>query len=288
MGRQIDLPQGSDEWIEFRRWRVGASQVASILGISPWQTKLQLFEAKILGEKNSPNKAMIRGSSLEAKARDWYNDKYGKYGLKVKPAVFVDNIYDWFLCSLDGWVSEGEIKKAIEIKCPGREAHLMALDGQIPAYYMPQLQAQMFICELKEMEYISFDGTDGVIIPVKRDDYMIAHIVTECALFHSDLMSFKAPDPSDKDIIVIKDTRACELARDYSRLKSTIENLTDEMDFKRMQLIQESRHKRCKIGDLMLSKVMRKGNVNYTKIPELKGLDLDKYRGDPIISWRIS
>jgi len=32
----------------------------------------------------------------------------------------------------------------------------------------------------------------------------------------------------------------------------------------------------------------RKGPVIYTNIPELKDVDLDKYRSDAIIAWRLS
>ena len=35
-------------------------------------------------------------------------------------------------------------------------------------------------------------------------------------------------------------------------------------------------------------KYFDKGRVNYSKIPELEGVDLEAYRGMPIEKWRIS
>jgi len=34
--------------------------------------------------------------------------------------------------------------------------------------------------------------------------------------------------------------------------------------------------------------VKRKGNVDYSQIPELQGVDLDAYRGKETITWRIT
>jgi hypothetical protein len=35
-------------------------------------------------------------------------------------------------------------------------------------------------------------------------------------------------------------------------------------------------------------KVTRKGNIEYGRIPQLKEMDLEQYRGDPIEYWKIT
>jgi hypothetical protein len=37
----------------------------------------------------------------------------------------------------------------------------------------------------------------------------------------------------------------------------------------------------------MAYKSERKGNVNYKKVPELKGVNLDEYRGESITVWTV-
>ena len=42
-------------------------------------------------------------------------------------------------------------------------------------------------------------------------------------------------------------------------------------------------------GDIFLfMKTLRKGNVNYKDIPELSGVDLERYRGKSVENWKLS
>lgn len=40
-------------------------------------------------------------------------------------------------------------------------------------------------------------------------------------------------------------------------------------------------------GGYMFSKIERKGNIDYSSIPALKKIDLEKYRKDPVIMWKL-
>lgn len=41
-------------------------------------------------------------------------------------------------------------------------------------------------------------------------------------------------------------------------------------------------------GNFVLDCVMRKGSIEYAKIPELKGINLEQYRKDPVEAWVLS
>jgi hypothetical protein len=56
----------------------------------------------------------------------------------------------------------------------------------------------------------------------------------------------------------------------------------------RKQLIFLSGESNSKGAGISLCQIQRKGNVDYAKIPELKNVNLDKYRKESINSWRIS
>ena len=56
----------------------------------------------------------------------------------------------------------------------------------------------------------------------------------------------------------------------------------------RKQLIFLSGESNSRGSGISLCQVVRKGNVDYAKIPELKGIDLEKYRKGSISSWRIT
>ena len=44
-----ELVQQSEEWLEFRRSRIGASDAPIIMGVSPWKTHYKLWVEKIQG-----------------------------------------------------------------------------------------------------------------------------------------------------------------------------------------------------------------------------------------------
>jgi len=41
-------------------------------------------------------------------------------------------------------------------------------------------------------------------------------------------------------------------------------------------------------GEFMFISITRQGSVNYTLIPQLKGLDLEVYRKDEVVSWKLT
>ena len=297
MPKLIDLVQGSPEWLKWREWKIGASDAAVIMGISPFKTALQLWEEKVMEVESKTTYAMDRGTRLEKTSRDLLNQTLNN-GLKYSPACIEHDDIPWMIASLDGAMintmfgaSSGkcDVLKACEIKCPGKEAHSMALEGKVPPYYMPQLQHQMVVGELREILYVSFDGERNVGIFVDRDDdYITKKLMPALASFYQSLVDFKPPEPTDKDVIEIVDSRACIMAEQYKEISLTIEQLKEQQESLKEELCAYATHGRCKIGDLRVTKVMRKGAIDYQSIPELKSVSIEKYRKEPVISWRIS
>ncbi len=288
MPKIVNLKQGSEEWKEWRKGGITASMTAAILGMSPFQTRLQLWEEIVLGIEKPITPSMERGSRLEAQVREKINRKYASKGLFYEPTCMEHDIIPWLRCSLDGYCHES--KKAIEIKLPGVDAHQMAVEGKIPAYNIPQLQKQMLVADLQELTYVSDDGSedDPIEIVVKRDDDFIkSKILPQEAEFYSSILKFKPPEPSDRDVVKIVDPVALNAATSYSNLIQQIETLQLEADQLKQLLISCAHHDRALIGNLRLSRMIRKGAIDYEKIPELNGVDLDKYRKSHIQNWRI-
>jgi hypothetical protein len=107
---------------------------------------------------------MRRGVELEPVARALYEVETG---LIVEPALVVHREHEWLRASLDGITIDGELP--IEIKVPGRRAHHDALEGRVPDYYWPQCAHILLVTGAERLDYVSFDGTDIVIVPVERD-----------------------------------------------------------------------------------------------------------------------
>ncbi len=282
-----DLIQGSDEWHAWRKGKIGASSVAPIMGLSPYCTPLQIWEQFKFGLVKEKTAAMQRGNDLEEAARNGLNflfeDQYS-----FAPTCVESPMYDWLIASLDGvsFDHTGRIEMACEIKCPGRKDHQMALMGFVPEHYYPQLQHIMYILDLPMMIYWSFDGVSGVHVFCQRDDEFIAKMLKAEIGFMESLRDFTPPEPCDADWVEDTDPVRIAAAKKYRELQDR----EDEIELEKIRLkgiLTKVPHCRAKIGSIKVQKILRKGNVDYSRIEMLKTLDLEQYRKPSSESWRI-
>jgi len=178
--------QGTDEWLALRRWKITATDAAVILGENRFKTASELFDEKLFGKRSKVTAAMQRGSDFEEDARKLFIIKTGIF---VEPCVRISNKNPWMMASLDGIdVTNSHI---VEIKCPGEKTHNTAKNGKVPEYYYGQLQHQMAVCSANAVYYFSFDGFDGVVIKVERNDQYIDKMIEEEKKFYDRLMEEK-------------------------------------------------------------------------------------------------
>ncbi len=87
------------------------------------------------------------------------------------------------------------------------------------------------------------------------------------------------PEATDRDAHVISDADTVALAADYRARKQEIAQLERELfDIEDKLKSAASVHALVQIGDMTISKVVRKGAVDYAKVEALKGVNLDLYR----------
>lgn len=277
----IDYIQGSSEWLALRKKKITATDASVIMGASHWKTKIQLYYEKKSNTPPAPaNDRMQRGIDLEPIARDLFTIKTG---IHVEPKVVVK---DWAMASLDGISACGNY--LVEIKCPGEKDHAFAVSGKVPDHYYPQLQHQMWICDLEQMYYFSFDGADGVLVTVDRDYIYCGKMIDEEMKFYECLVNNIPPEPVEGDYIERNDDLWQQCAIRWKSVNESMKRLEKEEEDLRKQLIFLSGESNTKGAGISLCQVTRKGTVDYAKIPELKHVDLDKYRKGTISSWRIT
>lgn len=273
----INLEQGSQEWREFRHGKIGASDAAAIMGLNPYCTPLMKWEEKIKGVDKAPNEAMIRGSRLESQARDWYNQTHGT---NFKPLVCEHDDRAWQIASLDGW--DGE--RILEIKCPTKEIDL----GELAIQYNPQIQHQMEVTGAKEAILLVYYESHQHIVNMARDETFIEEMVSAEKKFYESLLSFDPPEPQDADFVEETNELIIHFGETYAQLSSQIKFLQEQQEDLRTKLVSNAKHKRMKVGPVKLTQVMRKGNIDYKSIPELKGLNLEPYRKKGSEYWQIT
>jgi putative phage-type endonuclease len=182
----VNVIQGTSEWKAFRRSHICASDAIVILGRSPWKSLQDLYEEKVLGFEQEENPYMSRGKALESLALENFEKETG---LEMFPLVFKDDHFAWMAVSYDGITLNKDT--IVEIKCPGRKDHDYAVSKKmIPSKYEPQIQHQMYVADLDFAYYYSFDGQEGVIIEVKRDQALIDFLLEKEQAFWHCLQDF--------------------------------------------------------------------------------------------------
>jgi putative phage-type endonuclease len=280
------IEQGSEAWHQLRSQKIGASDAASIMGVCPYgKTAYQLWEEKTgIAKRPESNSAMRRGSALEEEARRLFIEQTGIY---VEPAVCTSDAegYDFMMASYDGLSLCGEI--AVEIKCPKREFHDMARHGEVPAGYIPQLQHQIFVNNIKKMFYASYNGENLIIIEVKRDDIYIKTLLEQEKSFYEHLSSFEPPALQPNDYTTRVDDEWVRTASNCIVYAAKMKEFEELYEAERLKLIELAQGENCVGGGLRLSRSIVKGRIDYKKIPELKGVNLEKYRNERAIKYTI-
>jgi len=276
-----ELEQGSEIWLNLRKTKITSTDAAVIMGVSPWKTKLQLYHDKTSNALPSPaNERMKRGLELEPIARDLFALKTG---LMMRPCVMIRD--DWAMASLDG--RETFENSILEIKCPGDKDHEMARKGEVPSHYYPQIQHQIYVSGVEFCYYFSFDGFDGISIKIKKNEEYIAKLVEEEKKFYECLMKKIPPEISENDYMEREDLEWESLASRWKEINCSIKELEKEEEILRNQIISLAGESNTRGAGISLSSFQKKGNVDYSKIPEISNIDLEKYRKPSTKIWRI-
>ncbi len=279
----INLQQGSEEWKNYRRTKITATDTGIIMGLNPYKTRLQLWEEKLgLREPQAVNDKMREGSLLEDQARILVNKIMET---DYKPAVLLSMENPFMMASLDGMNSKNEI---LEIKC-GKGSHELALKKEIPSYYMAQLQKQMYVANALSCYYFSYrNDEDNIGFDVYRNDALIDRIIKAETEFYRMMMDFTPPPATDKDFIH-RDSKEWRLhAEIYKDTKKQLSLLVQKEELLREELIKMCDGQSSQGSGIRISKTTSKGRINYNAIDELKEIDLEKYRGKNITSYRFT
>lgn len=183
------IEQGTPEWHEWRKQGVGGSEIAPVMGASPWDTAWGVWERKTgRAPEKDLNKAMAHGQRCEPIARSMFEIETG---VSVKPRLARHPDIPWLRVSLDAISLDGSVIG--EIKCPGITTHTRyAAKGKVPPYYLPQIQAQLAATGAQVCKFYSAfiqdpeqdsEGDDYKLITVPRDEDYIVRMVARGDLF---------------------------------------------------------------------------------------------------------
>ena len=272
--------QGSPEWLAWRQKGLGASEAPIIMGKSHYMTPYTLFKLKTgIMAPAKPNPAQLRGHALEPKARIAYQQLTGNVVVPTT-AEYIEN--PTLRASLDGMTFHEDM--IVEIKCPGAEAHQSALNGVVPACFADQCQQQLLVTGLPKMHYYSFDGENGVLVDVIRNDTRILEIIATANAFWDHVMSrtWSTDEWAAAAAEWIMATQAVEHAEEMEKQARAI----------LVSMLPGDQTKREGSG-VSVTRVTRKGAVDYDAVLKAKGVtvadaDLESYRKASSESIKVS
>lgn len=284
MSKIIQLVQGSLEWHEHRRTLRNASESAAVLGVSPWQTPYQLWLTKTGRSQVETTEAMRHGTAIEPAARAAYEERTG---LVMQPLVLQDGLYS---ASLDGITLDGGL--IVEIKCPfkGRQSKLWeeVAASQAPGHYMVQVQHQLMVSGADEAHLWVFDGTEGLLQTVRRDDATMAAIREAWDEFQVYLDEDRPPALTEADTAIREDAQWAQAALAYAQAKVATQASDEALERAKAALVALARHPREQGAGVSVTRFWKAGSVDYKKVVELKGVDLERYRGRAREEVRVS
>lgn len=155
MATKIIRPESRDEWLKYRESGIGSSEVATIVGLNPWESPYQLWRRKIgIDAPKEENFAMKAGHYLEDAVARFWQDETGCEIIK-RSAI------DWLIVNtekpymrvspdrtfwLNGLPKSASNKGILECKTTQ-----MSIDADdLPKHWFCQVQYQLGVAELRQ------------------------------------------------------------------------------------------------------------------------------------------
>jgi putative phage-type endonuclease len=284
MPRIERLKQNTPEWHRWRLQGIGASDAPVVMGDAPFRTRRFLWSVKTgLARESDVGPAARRGRALEYAARAAYERHTG---IQMEPLCLVHDGLEWMRASLDGLSFDGSI--ALEIKCPwGDRDHAALRAGRIPAHYYAQVQHQLEVSGAEELHYWSFDGRGGTLVKVHHDREYVARMLETETAFWLRVLEQRWPDDGD-ELNRSNDHQWRIAASHYRTARLKLDRAALEEQYARDELTKLATARRTYGCGTEVLRGLRRGAIGYARIPELRGVDLEGYRKNPVEVVRIN
>lgn len=134
-------PYGSPEWVEWRRFGLGASEMAAIAGLDPFKGEYEVWLTKKGLSETEASWPMTMGHLMEPVALDWSEATFGPL---VRGETWSDPRWPHLFATLDA----RRERVGVEAKWSTRD------HAEPPRHWVVQAQAQMALADLTAVEIV--------------------------------------------------------------------------------------------------------------------------------------
>ncbi|EHT0141866.1 YqaJ viral recombinase family protein [Campylobacter jejuni] len=260
--RIIDLEQGSHEWLNFRKGKIGASMVASCVGIKGAFSSKEEARDIILGLKEVyQNEAMRRGNEYEPLIRARVEFLHS---VSITPVVLQSLENEMFIASLDGIDENGVI---YEFKYSQDEYDFIKRNKKPSDKYYAQVQFQLYISGKEKCIFVVMNKEEEIVeCEVLRDEAYQEWLVKSVKQFILDYIINQKSDYKDLD-----DNHAKELTIEIIRLENTIKPIKEKLESLKKELIALANGEKARCLDITIYPQIRttidyKGFLEFAKL----------------------
>lgn len=187
-------------WLAWRKEGIGASEIAAVCNLSPWQSPLSVYLRKRgeLPEDAPPSQAMRLGLALEDVVADEFHLRTGLHVIGAQTWCVHPEL-DWARCTVDGFVSKSpsslrsDALGVYECKTTG---DLSRFDP-LPDHVAMQVQWQLFVTGMHHGWVAVLGGGYRLavdVVEVERDDAALEPIIRTAAAFWQSVKDGHPPD----------------------------------------------------------------------------------------------
>lgn len=188
-----------EEWLATRRNSIGGSEAAAAIGVSPWQTPLELYLDKLgLAAPIVETEAMAWGTRLEPLIAEEYQRRSG-HGFVAEQLFVRSPVHGFMSATLDRVRDDGRV---VEFKTVGHHsAHHWGESGtdEVPRHYLCQVLHQLVVTGTDVADVaVLIAGQEFRTYTISRDDDVTSRIIEREAAFW-DRVQRRDPPPVDPD-----------------------------------------------------------------------------------------
>ena len=252
-----------EKWLDVRKQGIGASDAAAAVGISPYQSPLELWLIKTGRDSDMPkpnpddeSSPMYWGNILEPIVAQHYTKRTGNKVRKVNAVLqHPDTDKHWMLANLDYTVTHNSDVQILECKTAGEWGAKHWRDG-VPEYVQCQVQHQLAVTGKQAADVcVLLCGQEIKIYRIERDEALIEKLIAlERQFWHcvetdtpppvdgSDssgrALKYLYPNDSGDVLDLTEDSHLCQVFADLLAARETIAQAQQREDLYK-QTLQE-------------------------------------------------
>lgn len=192
---RVEVISDTPEWLEERRKSLGASEVAAVMGLSPWNTPLDVYKSKQGVDKSFDPLLAFIGHESEHIIHKWVEEWSG-IGVKLKPAFMARSTLQPYLHASFDRVSNDPFM-TWQFKTASAYVGHKWSEG-IPTDVRVQVQAEMFVAGTRKAAVVVWiGGREFKLFWELRDDAFINdHMLPAVEAFRAGVEAGIAPAPT--------------------------------------------------------------------------------------------